>query len=92
MIDNFIAYYGASYIRDFTVYGIQNQGVDEMRPFAGHIFKIIFLQENLCIYIKISSQFVCNGPIDKQLALVQVVVWRWTGAKPLPETLITQFK
>ena len=30
-------------------------------------------------------------PIDQNSALFQVMAWRWTGDKPLPETMMTQF-
>ena len=31
------------------------------------------------------------GPIDNKAALVQVMAWRRTGDKPLPESMRTQF-
>ena len=42
-------------------------------------------------FIQISLKFVPNGPIDNKPALVQVMAWRWTGDKPLPEPVLTQF-
>ena len=52
----------------------------------GHEFaaisKWIFLNENLCILIRISLKFVLKGPIDNKPALLQTMVWRWTGSKP----------
>ena len=38
--------------------------------FADAIFRCIFMNENICIVIEISLQFVHNGPIDNNLALV----------------------
>ena len=35
--------------------------------------------------------FVLKGPIDTQSALFQVMPWRRTGDKPLPELMLTQF-
>ena len=54
-------------------------------------FKCIFLNENDRIPIRISLKFVPRSPIDKKPALGQVMAWRRTGAKPLPELMLTQF-
>ena len=43
------------------------------------------------ISIQISLKFVPEGPIDNKSALVQVMAWRWTSDKPLPEPMVTQF-
>ena len=59
--------------------------------FADSIFKCIFLNENVRILIKISLKFVLKGPIDNKSELVQVMAWRRTGNKPLPEPMLTQF-
>ena len=53
-------------------------------------FKCIFLNENDRIPIQISLKFVPRSPIDNKSALVQVVAWRQTGDKPLPEPMLTQ--
>ena len=37
-----------------------------------------------------SLKFVPKGPIDNMSALLQVMALRWTGEKPLPETMLTQ--
>ena len=42
-------------------------------------FKYIFLNENVCIYIKISLKFVLNGPINNIPALVEIMAWRRIG-------------
>ena len=55
------------------------------------IFKSIFLNENDRIPIQISLKFVPGSPIDNKRALVQVMAWRWTGAKPLHEPMLTHF-
>ena len=55
------------------------------------IFKCIFWNENVRISIQISLKFVPMSPIDKKAALVQVMAWRRTGGKPLPESMLTQF-
>ena len=59
--------------------------------FADGIFKFIFLNEKYCILIKISLELVPKGPIDNKSALIQVMAWRWTGDKPLPEPVLTWF-
>ena len=59
--------------------------------FADDIFECIFMKETFCISIPISLKFVPKGPIDSKSALVQVMAWRWTGIKPLPEPMLTQF-
>ena len=58
---------------------------------ADDILKCIFLNEKVRILIKISLKFVPKGPIDNESALVQVMAWRRTGDKPLPEPTLTQF-
>ena len=40
-----------------------------------NIFKWIFLNENVCILIKISLKFVPSGPISNILALFQINIW-----------------
>ena len=53
-------------------------------------FKCIFLNENDRTPIQISPQSVPRSPIDNKPALVQVMAWRRTGDKPLPELMLTQ--
>ena len=54
-------------------------------------FTCIFMNEKFCISIRISLKFVRKGPIDNTSALDQVMAWRLTGDKPLPEPKLTQF-
>ena len=58
---------------------------------ADDIFKYIFVNENDKIPIQISLKLVPMSPIDNEPALVQVLAWRRTGDKPLPELMMTQF-
>ena len=58
------------------------------RHFADGIFKCIFLNENIWIPIKISLKFVPKGPINNNPSLVQIMVWRRLGAKPLSEPMM----
>ena len=55
---------------------------------ADNIFRYIFMNEKLCIWIKISLKFVLKGPIDNDLALVQIMAWRRPGDKPLSEPMM----
>ena len=58
---------------------------------ADDIFRCIFVNEKFCILIQISLKFVPKGQIDYKSALFQVMAWRRTGDKPLPEPMLTQF-
>ena len=58
---------------------------------ADVIFNRIFLNEHIWISFKISLNFVPESPIANKPTLVQVMAWRRTGDKPLPETMSTQF-
>ena len=58
---------------------------------ADNNFKCIFWNENDKILIPISLKFVPRSPIDNKPALVQVMAWRQTGDKPLPEPMLTLF-
>ena len=58
--------------------------------FADEIFKWIFLNENVWISINISLKFVPRGPINNIPTLVQVMVWRPPGDKPLSEPMLVR--
>ena len=68
--------------------------VNTMRPrqngrrFADDTFKCISLNENVRISIKISLKFVPKGPINNNLALVQIMARLWSGDKPLSEPMM----
>ena len=53
------------------------------------IFKCIFLNESICIFIKLSVKFAPEGPTDNKLALFRVMAWCSTGNKPLPGPMMT---
>ena len=59
--------------------------------FANNIFKCIFVNEKVCILIKISLNFVPKGPIDNNPALVYTMAWCWIGNKPLSKPTLTRF-
>ena len=56
--------------------------------FPDDIFKCIFLNENVWISIKVSLTFVPKGLINNIPALVQIMVWRRSGDKPLSEPVM----
>ena len=58
------------------------------RHFANDTFKRIFLNENVRISITISLKFVPKGSINNIPALVQIMVWRRPGDKPLSEPMM----
>ena len=58
------------------------------RHFADGIFKCIFLNKNVWIPIKNSLKFVSKGPINNIPTLVQIMVWRRSGDKPLSESML----
>ena len=49
---------------------------------------IFFLNEKICIWIKISLKFGPSGSINNKPALVQIIAWRRTGDKPLSEKMM----
>ena len=57
---------------------------------ADEIFRCIFVNEKICILIKISLKFVPRGPIDNNPALVQIMTWHRPGDKPLSEPMIVR--
>ena len=71
VINNFIAYWGASYIRDFTVLYWVNLWCNRNHSTA----RITFVS----VSIKLSPKFNPNGPCDKQSALFQVMATFFIG-------------
>ena len=71
---------------------INSSPLDKMAAIlADDIFKCFLLNENAKILIQISLKLVPSSPIDNKSAFVQVMAWRRTGDKPLPEQMMTQF-
>ena len=60
------------------------------RHFPDHIFKCIFLNENVSVAIKIILGFVATGPINNIPALFQIMAWRHPSNKPLSETMMVR--
>ena len=58
---------------------------------AEDIFNCIFSNENDRIPIQMSLKYVSRSAVYSKSALVQVMAWRRTGDKPLPEPMMIQF-
>ena len=58
------------------------------RHFADDIFTCIFFNENCCTLMKLSLKYVRKGPINNNPAMVQIMAWRRSGAKPLSEPMM----
>ena len=56
--------------------------------FPDDIFKCIFINENVWIYIKISLKCVPKVRINNIPALVQIMAWHHPGDKPLSEPMM----
>ena len=61
------------------------------RHFLDDNFKLIFLNENIWILIKISPKFISKGRIKHMTALLQIIAWLRTGNKPLSEPMTVKF-
>ena len=59
------------------------------RQLADGNFKSLFMEENVCVLIQISPEFVPNGRINSKSTLVQGMTWGLFGPKPSPETMLT---
>ena len=59
------------------------------RYFADDTFKYIFMTEIFCTSIRISLKFIPKGLIDNKSGLVQVMAWRRTCDKSVPEPMLT---
>ena len=57
--------------------------------FAENNFKSIFLNDYICISNKFPLKYVPVGLIDNKLILDVEVAWHQTGAKPLPQPMMT---
>ena len=70
--------------------------VNTLRPtqnghhFADNILKFISLYENFRNSSKFSLKFVPKGPINNTAALVQIMVLRRPGDKPLSEPMMVR--
>ena len=54
------------------------------------IFKRIFTKGKFCDLIKDTPKYVGKGPIDCKSVLVQMLAWRQTDDKLLPEPIMSQ--
>ena len=53
------------------------------RHFAADIFKLTFLNAIVLISIRVLLNFVPQGPVINNPALIQIMAWRRPGGKPL---------
>ena len=60
------------------------------RHFTDVIFKNIFLNKNVWISLNISQKFASKVRINNIPALVQIMVWRRLGDKPLSEPVMVR--
>ena len=73
-----------------TRLNLQEISINTLRPrqygryFADDIFKCIFLNENVWIWLKISLKFVPKFRTNNIPTLVQIMAWRRPGDKPIP--------
>ena len=87
-LDNLISKMGISSVI------AQQLCVNSLRPrqngrhFPDNIFKCIFLNENICISLKISLKCVPEVRINNILALVQIMAWCRPGDKPSSEPMM----
>ena len=64
------------WVENFFFTHNHSNSVPRTLHFTDDIFNCIFMNENLCILIRISLNFVPKGPINNTSALVQVMAWR----------------
>ena len=75
--------------KETTTFYLTHWGRDKMTTiFKMTFFKCIFLNENICISIKISLKFVPKLQINNIPALVQIMAWHRPGDKPLSEPMM----
>ena len=59
--------------------------------FTENIYTCISWMKSYVFWLNFLLKFVPKGPIHNRPVLVQVMAWRQTGGKPLPEVMLTQF-
>ena len=58
--------------------------------FPDNMFRYIFSNENILIFIKFLLKFIPKVPINNIQALVQIMAWRQPGHKPLSELMMVR--
>ena len=58
------------------------------RHFADNIFKGIFMNENIYIWINISLKFILRDPLNNIPSLIQIMAWPRPGEKTLSEPMM----
>ena len=69
--------------------GLTHLPLDKMAAISQTIFSNAFCEWKVCIVIKISLEFVPNGPINNTV-LIKIMAWHRIGAKPLSEPMLTR--
>ena len=72
-------------------YVLTHLPLDKWLPFHRWHFEMHFCEWKVLCFDAISLRFVPKLPIDNKSALVQVMAWRRTSDKPLPEPMSSQF-
>ena len=83
----------AAYELSISITGaaLTHWGRDNGRNFGRLHIECIFLYGNDRIQIQISLKLGPRGPNNDKAVLVQLLAWRRTGDKPLPEPMIIKF-
>ena len=75
-------------------HAVKRTGIITLKPrqngrhFPDDILKLIFLNKKLWTSIKLSLKFVPRGPNNNIPALVQIMVWHWSGDESLSEPMM----
>ena len=81
-------------VADTTCESYYRINILRLRQNGRHFFRwhfgYTFFNENASISIKISLKFVPKIPINNVSVLVQIMVWRRPGAKPLSEPMMVR--
>ena len=65
--------------------------VENGRHFVNDTLKCIFVNEKFCMWIKLSLNIVPKDQVGNNPALVQMMVLRQLGDKPLSDPMLTRF-
>ena len=79
--------WGKGLLQSFNIGGLRQNGCHV----GDYIFKWNFSYGDCLVLIKISLKLISKGLISKILTLVQIMVWHWSGERPLSEPMMTLF-
>ena len=89
VINNLIAYWGASYIRDLTVMLTNHWHLNKIAVILQTFSNVLPWKKILCVG-QISHWILLLDPINNQPTLALIMTWCLTGNKPLPKAKFTQ--